>query len=174
LGHLAVQYARVAGARVIAIDGGRSKASYLKDLGANHYLDYLGQSPLELVSEVQRITSGGAHAAIVTAGSSKAFTAAASMLRIEGNLCCCGIPPPSPDKRDFIEASIGEIVIKGLKIQGNLTGSLQECLEAVDLVRLGWIKPKVTVRKLQDLEQIYGELEAGKVEGRVVVKITDD
>ncbi|KKY27253.1 putative alcohol dehydrogenase [Phaeomoniella chlamydospora] len=175
LGHLAVQYARAFGARVIGIDGGSTqKKDYVLSLGAEHYLDFTAFSPPELIAEVRRLTSGGAAAAVVTAGSSAAFTCAASMLRIEGCLSCCGIPPPSPDGKDYIATSIAEIVIKGLRIQGNLTGSLKECLEAVDLVRMGMVKPEIKVRKFEELEDIYREMEQGKIVGRIVVKVVDD
>ena len=159
---------------MIAIDTGTAKKDYVLSVGVEHYLDFMKFSREDLVAEVRKLTDGGCHAAVVTAGASAAFTSAASMLRIEGSLCCCGIPPPSPDGKDYIATSIAEIVIKGLKIKGNLTGSLKECLEAIDLVRLGRVRPRISVRPFSELNQIYGEMEKGHIVGRVVVRIADE
>lgn len=92
------------------------------------------------------------------------------MLRIGGTLSCVGIPPG----RGYIEAPISAIVIKGLHITGNLIGSLKECLEAVDLVRLGYVKPRVSIRPFEDLPAIYEEMERGDIPGRIVIKIAKD
>ena len=69
---------------------------------------------------------------------------------------------------------VSEIVIKGLKIKGNLVGSLGECMEAMELVRKGKVKPKVFVRKFEELPKVYEELERGDIAGRVVLRVGDD
>ncbi len=85
-------------------------------------------------------------------------------------MCCIGIPPGGGK----IETPVSEIVIKGLKIKGNLVGNLKECLEAVVLVSNGLVKPKIYVRPFKDLPAVYEELEKGDIAGRVVLKIGDD
>lgn len=166
LGQYAVQYGLARGARVIGIDSGEQKRQLVQSVGAT-FLDF--RSTTDIVHEVLKYTAGGAHAVIVTAGSSAAFAQAASMLRIGGSLCCVGIPPGG----GHIETSVAEIVIKGLKIQGNLVGSLKECLDAVEQVRTGLVKPQVIVRPFKDLPAVYEELEKGDIPGRVVLQISD-
>jgi D-arabinose 1-dehydrogenase-like Zn-dependent alcohol dehydrogenase len=163
-----VQYALAQGAIVIGIDGGPQKGIFIKSLGATEYIDF--QSTPDTVAKVHSLTKGGADAVIVTAGSNKAFAQAADMLRIGGTMSCVGIPPG----RGFIETPISAIVIKGLHITGNLVGSLKECLEAVDLVRRGVVKPRIKIRPFEDLAAVYEELEKGDVEGRIVLKIAKD
>lgn len=92
------------------------------------------------------------------------------MLRIGGTLCCIGIPPGG----GRIETPVSEIVIKGLNIRGNLVGNLKECLEAVELVRTGKVRPKVFAREFKELPEVYEELERGDIAGRVVLKIAED
>ncbi|KAF2084854.1 putative alcohol dehydrogenase [Saccharata proteae CBS 121410] len=168
LGHLAVQYALAAGAQVVGVDAGWEKGRYLlNELGVHAYVDV---QTCDLTCAVLDITSGGAHAIIVTADSADAFKSAADMLRVGGVLSCVGIPPG----KAFIEVPVASIVIKSLRITGNLVGSLKECLEAVELVRMGVVKPKVVVREFRELEGIYGELERGEISGRVVVRIARD
>ncbi|KAK5123568.1 hypothetical protein LTR85_002606 [Meristemomyces frigidus] len=167
LGQYAVLYAKARGAHVIGIDSGKDKQRLIESFGAL-FLDF--RKTRDVVAEVQTVTNGGANAVIVTAGSSAAFAQAASMLKIGGSLYCVGIPPGG----GHIETTVAEIVIKGLKIQGNLVGSLKECLEAVQLVTSGSVKPKVFVRPFGDLPKVYDELEKGDIAGRVVLKIGDD
>lgn len=54
-----------------------------------------------------------------------------------------------------LENSVAEVVIKGLQIKGDLVGNLKECLEAVELVRSGKVKPHVFGRTFGDLPRIY-------------------
>lgn len=99
---------------------------------------------------------------IVAVGNPKVYTQVAEVLRIGGTLNYVEITL----RRVFIEISVSGIVIKGLHITGNLVGSPTECLEAVDLVRRGVVKPRVTIRPLKDLSRVYDELERGEICGR--------
>lgn len=161
-----VQYARAQGALVIAVDTGSGKGDFVKGLGAQEYIDFATEDP---VKRVREITDLGAHAAIVTAGNAKAFAHACDMLRVGGSLSCVGIPPGRP----CLETPICTIVIKGLRITGNLVGSLKECMEAVDLVRRGIVNPVVNVRPFTDLPQVYEEMEKGDITGRIVLQVTE-
>jgi len=163
-----VQYARAQGVQVIGIDGGDEKGTFVKSIGAEKYIDFTKTT--DLVQEVIKITGGGAHAVIVTAGNAKAFVSAAEMLRVRGTLSCVGIPPG----KAVIETGVSTIVIKGLHITGNLVGSLKECLEAVDFVRRGVVKSMVSVRPFRDLPQAYEDMEKGNVMGRIVLKIAKE
>lgn len=170
LGHFAVQYARARGARVIAVDSGPEKRHLLTtEYGVEAFVDYATSS--SVVADVQERTDGiGAHAVVVTSGSAAAYAQAADMLRPGGALACCGIPPG----KTYLQTPLQGVVIKGLRLSGNLVGSLRETLEAVELVRNGTVKPRVEVRPFRDLPQIYQRLEKGDVVGRVVVKIAED
>ncbi|KAI6849900.1 hypothetical protein KC332_g3610 [Hortaea werneckii] len=168
LGQYAVQYARNSGAKVVGIDTGEEKKNLVESFGAT-FLDFR-KTASNLIPHIQRLTQGGAHSVIVCAGSSAAFAQAASMLRVGGTLCCIGIPPGG----GRIETSVAEIVIKGIKIQGNLVGNLKECLDAVKQVTEGLVRPKVYVRPFEELPAVYEEMEKGEIAGRVVLKIGDD
>jgi propanol-preferring alcohol dehydrogenase len=170
LGHFAVQYARCFGATVIAIDTGVTKADYLLANGAAHFVDF-ATTP-DVVSAVKALTpeSLGAHAVVVTAASARAFEQAGEMLRPGGALCLCGIPAGEA----YLKTPVAGIVIKGLRIFGNLTGSLKECMDAVELVRVGKVVPRVEVRAFEELENVYVRMEKGDILGRVVLRIAKD
>ena len=164
-----MQYAAVAGLLVIALDAGAHKASFVKTLGAKHYIDIT--STPDPVQRVRELVNGpGAHGVIVAAGAPAAYRHSAEMLRAGGVMSCCGIAPDMTR----IETPAAQIVIKNLRIVGNLIGSARECAEAVEFVRRGVVKPVVKVREFEELGKIYEELERGEIEGRVVLKVFKD
>lgn len=60
LGHLAIQYAKVFGLKVVAIDGGRDeKEAFCKKVGCDAYVDFI-KSGGHLVEQVKAATGGGA------------------------------------------------------------------------------------------------------------------
>ena len=152
------------GANVLGIDAGDSKKQFIESIGAQ-YLDFTKSS--DLVADVNSTTKGGAHAAIVTSGHPAAFNHAADVVRIGGALCMVGIPPGDV----HLQTPIAAIVIKGLRIFGNLVGSMKETLESVELVREGKVKPHVEVRTFRELPEIYGMLEKGDIPGRIVLEV---
>ncbi|KAH8127069.1 alcohol dehydrogenase, propanol-preferring [Trichoderma asperellum] len=168
LGHLAVQYALAQGAIVYGVDGGAEKGEFLKSYGIHGYIDFT--TTPDVVEKVKELTNGGADAAIVVANNQKAYAQAAEMLTIGGTLNCVGLPPD----KVYLQTTITSIALKALNITGNLVGSLKECLEAVEFVRRGVVKPKVVVRPFEDLPKIYEELLRGEVLGRIVLKIAKD
>jgi alcohol dehydrogenase, propanol-preferring len=167
LTELTVQYGLALGAQVVGIDAGESKKAFVEALGAK-FVDFSQSS--DLVADLVSITNGGAHAVVVTSGHPAAFTHAADLLRIGGALSCVGIPPGDL----ALKTPIATIVIKGLRISGNLVGSMRETLEAVEMVRAGKVKPHVQVRKFRELPAIYEMLEKGDIPGRIVLSVDVD
>lgn len=163
-----VQYAIAQGAQVIGVDGGAAKGDFVNSIGASKYIDF--QTTPDIVQEVISTTNGGANSVVVTAANPKAFSQAADMLRVGGTLSCVGIP----SDKGYIQTPVSSIVVKGLHITGNLVGNLKECLEAVDLVRRGIVKPHISLRDFADLPAVYEELEKGEVSGRIVLKVAKE
>lgn len=155
-----VQYGKATGANVIGIDTGRVKKEFIESLGGR-FVDFVESS--DVVREIMTITQGGAHVAVVASGSGRAFAGAVEMLRIGGTLCSIGIPPGDV----HLTTPIATIIIRGLRIIGNLVGSMEETLEVVEFVRQRRVKPRVEVREFDELPQIYEMLERGDVLGRV-------
>ena len=158
-----VQYGLAVGAKVLGIDAGAEKQKFVEALGAN-FLDFTKCK--DLADEVRRIT-GGAHAVVITSGHPRAFDNVGDMVRTGGSLSMVGIPPGDVK----LDIPIATIIIRGLKIQGNLVGSLKETLEAVELVRNGRVKPHVQVRPFSELPQVYEMLEKGDISGRIVLEL---
>jgi len=81
LGHLAIQYARVTGAAVIAVDINAARLETARELGAEHVV-HAGEE--DAVAAIQRL--GGADVAIATAVSPAAFEQALGSLARGGTL----------------------------------------------------------------------------------------
>lgn len=112
LGHLAIQYAANGfGLRVIAIDTGDSKRELCLKLGAETFVDFrvsefrnvnrpgelsgcrVKTSP-NVVEELRRAADGiGAHAVVVTSGSSSGYSQVLDYLRPGGSLIAVGGAP---------------------------------------------------------------------------------
>lgn len=163
LGHLAIQYARAAGFRVVALDG--RKRELCLSLGADVYIDVLETN--DCVSEVIRVTDGGAHGALICASSSQAYSDAIRFLRRTGTLVCIGLPSkPTP-----LPLGPEDFVARGIKVMGTSTGDRQDTAEALSFVAKGQVKPQLIERRLEDIGEILNEIENGTVQGKCVVKI---
>ncbi|MEO9222866.1 MAG: zinc-dependent alcohol dehydrogenase [Mycobacteriaceae bacterium] len=76
LGHLAVQYARIAGAFVIAVDVTEEKLAMATTLGADHVVNAATTDPVAAIAEL-----GGCDVAVVLAASTAVFDQAFASLR---------------------------------------------------------------------------------------------
>ncbi|GAO51923.1 GroES-like protein [Saitoella complicata NRRL Y-17804] len=163
LGHLAIQYAKAMGYKPLALDAG--KKEICMELGAEAYVDIMETK--DCVKDVQDITGGGAHGALICASSARAYADAVKYLRRAGTLICIGLPPkPSP-----IPVLPEDFIARGIRIMGTSTGTLPDTVEALEFLARGQIKPRIEVRGLGDVEEVLKEIEGAKVNGRIVIKM---
>lgn len=148
---------------MIGIDA-PAKRDLVMRCGAEHFIDYTSQP--DVPAEVLKITQGGAHIALVATAHESGYTQALQYLRPLGKLAAVGISP--------IPLHSAQLIGRGLSIVASLAGTVNDCIEALDFVARGKVKCEITVRKLEDLEQTLHDLEAGKIAGRVVLRIADD
>ncbi len=127
LGHLALQYARITGASVAAVDVNPERLESARALGAEHLIHAGEEDP---VAALQRL--GGAKAAISTAATPLAFEQAFRSLRRGGTLVCVGLPA-----KNEMKIPIFETVLFGLTIKGSIVGTHHDLEEVFDLHRRG-------------------------------------
>ena len=164
---MAVQYAKVMGMRIIAVDGGTEKEKLCMSLGAEHFIDYT--SAPDMRAEVQRITTYGAHAVIVFATVSQSYMTAPYLLRPGGTVVAVGLPT---DPTVMAGAPPGYLALRRLSIVGAVTGGLKEVDEALDFVARGLVKPTLIHGTLHDIDEMFVKMAAGQLAGRAVIKIT--
>lgn len=166
LGHLAIQYAKAMGMRVIAIDGGAEKQKLCLELGAEHFIDFT--TTKDIPAEIMHITTYGAHGAVVTASSREGYATAPMLLRPGGTVVAVGIPT---DMTIVAGAPPALLCMKRLNIVGTVTGTLKDVDEALDFTARGLVRPVLTHGTLHDLNDHIAKLKDGKIAGRAVVKI---
>ncbi|KAM6536135.1 hypothetical protein FALCPG4_005652 [Fusarium falciforme] len=168
LGHLAVQYARAMGMRVIAIDTGEHKRDLCAKLGAEVFIDF--KTSQNVTTEVRNHTKFGAHGVLVIAASKEAFATAPSFLRPRGTIVAVGV---ATDPTVLAGAPPALLTTMQLRIVGSVAANLKEVEEAFDLSARGLVRPIVTEGKLEELDSWIENLEAGKVAGRVVLQVSN-
>ncbi|KNZ80182.1 Alcohol dehydrogenase 1 [Termitomyces sp. J132] len=164
LGHLAVQYAKAMGLKVIAIDSGSQKKKLCKDLGADVWIDY--KESKNIVQDVKKATGGaGAHSAVVTTASPSGYSQAVDYLRCGGTLMAVGLPGKAN-----LEASIFFTVYKSISILGSYVGNRQDAAEAIEIASRGAVKCHYELRNIDDLQKTYEDMKKGMISGRVVLE----
>ncbi|WP_263225464.1 alcohol dehydrogenase AdhP [Pseudomonas alabamensis] len=160
LGNLALQYAKhVFNARVIAIDVNDEQLAFAREMGADLILNPRSEEVAKIVQE----KTGGAHAAVVTAVSKSAFNSAVDALRAGGRLVAVGLPSEAMD------LNIPRLVLDGIEVVGSLVGTRQDLLEAFEFAAQGKVVPKVTLRPIEDINDIFDEMLEGRIKGRMVI-----
>lgn len=161
LGHVAVQYAKAMGLHVVAIDVSEDKLELARRLGADIALNAAAPG---LAADVFRRT-GGMHGALITAVAAPAFAQCLSLLRPAGTMCMVGLPPGS------FALPIFDVVLKRLTVRGSIVGTRQDLAEALMFAAEGKVGAEVESRRLDEINDVVAELKAGRVRGRIVLKI---
>ncbi len=164
LGHLAVQYAKAMGYNVAAIDVADDKIELAKQLGADVGINVTKYN--DATAELRKLTDGGVHGMLVTAASPKAFEQALGMVRRGGTLSMNGLPAGS------FPVSIFNMVLNGITLRGSIVGTRLDLQEALDFAAAGKVKSHISTDKLSDINHIFDNMIAGKIEGRVVLDMT--
>lgn len=165
LGNLALQYAKnVFGAKVIAVDINERQLDFAKELGADIIVNPAKEDLGEFVQE----KVGGAHAAVVTAVSKAAFNDAVNAVRAGGTVVAVGLPVESMD------LSIPRLVLDGIRVKGSLVGTREDLAEAFQFGAEGKVVPRCQLRPMEDINDIFKEMEEGKIKGRMVIDLTSD
>lgn len=159
LGHVAVQYAKAMGLHVVAIDVSEEKLALARNLGADATLK-VGAPDSD--AELNR-WAGKAHGALVTAVSAPAFAQCLRLLRPKGTMSLVGLPPSS------FPLPIFDVVLKRLTVRGSIVGTRQDLTEALAFAAEGKVTAQVQTRPMLEINDVFAELKAGKVSGRVVL-----
>jgi propanol-preferring alcohol dehydrogenase len=158
LGHLAIQYAAIAGGRVVAVDLIDEKLELARELGAEFTINATKQDPVE---EIQAL--GGADQAISLAVSPKAFEQAYGTLRRGGRLVFVALPADNN-----VTIPIFQTVLNGITIVGSIVGTRTDLREVFELHAAGKTHVIREVRPLARINESIADVEAGRVAARIV------
>jgi propanol-preferring alcohol dehydrogenase len=160
LGHLAIQYAAIAGGRVVAVDVLDEKLALARELGAEFTVNASEEDPAEAI---QRL--GGADQAIALAVSPRSFEQAYGSLRRGGTLVFVALPPENE-----IKLPIFETVLNGITVVGSIVGTRADLREVFELHAAGKTEVIREVRPLDQVNDSIADVEAGRVAARIVFR----
>lgn len=158
LGHLAVQYAKIAGGTVIAVDLVDSKLQLAQQLGADYIINGAREDPVAAIKKL-----GGADQSICVAVSAKAFEQAYRSLRRGGTLAFVALPVDN-----YMQLPIFETVLNGIHVVGSIVGTRVDLAECLDLHARKRTRVIYETRHLEDVNRCFEEVEQAKVGGRLV------
>ena len=160
LGHLAVQYAKVMGLRVCAVDVDDDKLAHAKALGAELLINARENDPITALKDG---TGGGAHGVLITAPSLTAFNQGVAMTRRHGTCVLVGLPPG-----DF-PLPLFDVVAACITVRGSFVGTRKDMAEALAFAAEGKVKADIELQPLSAINDVFDRLEHGKVPSRVVL-----
>jgi propanol-preferring alcohol dehydrogenase len=160
LGHVAIQYAKAMGLKVIGLDIAEDKLNLALVAGAEQAVNAREKDAIE---RVLKITGGGAHGILVTAVSTPAFAQALRMVRRKGTVSLVGLPPgefPTP---------IFDVVLKRITVRGSIVGTRRDLDEAISFAADGKVRAEITRAPLAEINEIFEKMKSGKIDGRMVL-----
>src|ERR671932_754421 len=158
LGHLALQYAKAAGAAVVAVDVVQDKLDLARELGADFTVNGREEDPVEAIQKL-----GGADSAISVAVAPRAFEQAYRSLRRGGTLVFVALP-----QDNVVQVPIFETVLNGIHIAGSIVGTRVDLQETYELHKMGKTRVIRETIKLEDVNHAFEEVEQARVKARLV------
>ena len=162
LGHLAVQYAKASGIRVIATVIGTNHLEFAESLGADLALDPMTMSTEQFLGQVREKTCGGVHGVLALAPCVGSIELAIQTLRPTGTAVLVALPPGN------ISIPIFDLVTKGWHIAGSLVGTRADLNAALGFAARGEVVCKTHVEPMGNYREVLKNLREGKYEGRAV------
>jgi len=163
LGHVAIQYAKAMGFKVVGLDLAEDKLALAREAGADHAINVLSPTA---VNDVLDTTGGGAHGILVTAVSTSAFAQALKMVRRKGTVSLVGLPPgefPTP---------IFDVVLKRITVRGSIVGTRRDLDEAIAFAAEGKVRAEISKAPLTEINEIFERMKSGRIDGRMVLDFT--
>jgi len=139
LGHLAIQYAKIMGLQVCAVDIDDGKLALAKQLGADLVVNARHEGAVEAV---RKGTDGGAHGVLITAPSIGAFKQGIEMTRKRGTCVLVGLPPG-----DF-PVPLFDVVANCITIRGSFVGNREDMAETLAIADEGKVRADVELEPL--------------------------
>ena len=160
LGHLALQYARIFGGTVAAIDVTDEKLQLAKELGADIVIDARTEDPASVLQQ-----HGGADVAIGLAVDDRSFATAYGGLRRGGRLVLVALPAAGE-----LRIPVFDTVLNGTSVIGSIVGTRADLADVLDLHAQGRTRVCAETRPLADVNECIQEVLRGQARARIVLQ----
>ena len=163
VGSIAIQIAKLRGARVITTASSDEKLAKARELGAEETINYTrGDWP----KEVRRLTNKKGVDVVVEHTGAATWPGSISSLKNNGRLVTCGATSGFDARTD-----LRQVFYRHLSLLGSFMGSKGELLEALKFVREGKIRAVVDrVLPLSEARQAHGLIEDRAQFGKIVLR----
>jgi len=161
LGHLAVQYARLVGGLVTAVDVDDTKLQLAERLGADHLVNAAQTDPVTAIEKV-----GGADVAVVLAANAKVFEQALASLAYGGRLVMVALPADNA----AVSVPIFSTVLGARSVIGSIVGTREDLAEVFALHAAGRTEVVLESRRLDQINESFADVLAGRVPARLVMQ----
>jgi len=171
VGHIAIQLAKIQGAKVITTASSESSLELCRKLGADVVINYKKENFVQRVNEV---TSGkGCHVVLETVGDAT-FNDSLECLAINGQLVTILGPDTSQLSKVFRKNATIHFEFMGVPVIHNINpeshGSILSTV--AELVEASKLMPHVSrVVSLEEVPDAHKQLETGSTTGKIVVKV---
>jgi alcohol dehydrogenase, propanol-preferring len=160
LGHLAVQYAKIFGGTVAAVDITDEKLRLASELGADIVIDARAQDPAEVLRR-----HGGADVAIGLAVDDRSFATAYAGLRRGGRLVLVALPASGT-----LSIPVFDTVLNGTSVIGSIVGTRADLAEVFALHAAGRTRVSYETRPLGEVNAAIDDVLHGKTRARIVLE----
>ncbi len=160
LGHLALQYAKIFGGTVAAIDVTDEKLQLAKELGADFVIDARTEDPAAALQ-----AHGGADVAVGLAVSDQSFAAAYAGLRRGGRLVLVALPAGGT-----LSLPVFDTVLNGKSVLGSIVGTRADLDDVFALHAAGRTRVIYETRPLDWVNEAIYEVLHGKAKARLVLQ----
>jgi len=162
VGSIAIQIAKLRGARVIATAGSDAKLSKARELGADETINYTRS---DWPKEVRKLTDKKGVDVVFEHTGAQTWPGSISSLKNNGRLVTCGATSGFAAQTD-----LRQVFYRHLTILGSFMGSKGELLEALKFVKTGKIKAVVDrVLPLSEARRAHEIIEDREQFGKVVL-----
>ena len=163
VGSIAIQIAKLRGARVITTASSDEKLAKARDLGADETINYTRD---DWPKEVRRLTNKKGVDVVVEHTGAATWPGSISSLKNNGRLVTCGATSGFDGRTD-----LRQVFYRHLSLLGSFMGSKGELLEALKFVREGKIRAVVDrVLPLSEARQAHELIEDRAQFGKIVVR----
>ncbi|OTA99731.1 hypothetical protein M426DRAFT_67245 [Hypoxylon sp. CI-4A] len=159
LGHVAIQYAKYMGYRVVAISRGADKEKAARDLGAHEYIDASKGDPGEALNAL-----GSASLVVSTARTADAITPLLKGIGILGKLLILSVPGEVP-------VDTFTMLKYGVSVQCWPGGHSGDSVDAIAFAKSHDIETVVQKFPLSEAQSAYDAMLSGNVRFRAVITV---
>lgn len=157
----ALQFARMMGARVIATSSSNEKLARLRELGAEHTINYK-ETP-DWGKAVRALTNGEGVDHVVEVGGSGTLPQSIDAVKIGGHISLIGILTGREG-----EIPTAKLMAKQARLQGLIVGSRRHQIEMIRAIEASNLRPVIDQEfALQEIANAFRHQESGKHFGKI-------